>query len=39
MPSGDLHAEAELNTKLNPRSCAKKEENGKFLPAASGAAD
>ena len=27
------------NPKLNPRSCANKEEKGKFLPAASGAAD
>ena len=39
MPSGDLHAEAEPNAKLNPRSCANKEEKGKSLPAASGAAD
>ena len=39
MPSGDLHAEAGPNTKLNPRSCANKEEKGKSLPAASGAAD
>ena len=39
MPSGDLHAEAGPNPKLNPRSCANKEEKGKFLPAASGAAD
>ena len=38
-PSGDLHAEAGPNPKLNPRSCANKEEKGKFLPAASGAAD
>ena len=39
MPSGDLHAEAGPNLKLNPRSCANKEEKGKSLPAASGAAD
>ena len=38
-PLGDLHAEAGQNPKLNPRSCEKKEENGKSLPAASGAAD
>ena len=39
MPSGDLHTEVGPNPKLNPRSCANKEEKGKFLPAASGAAD
>ena len=39
MPSGDLHAEAGPNPKLNPRSCANKEQKGKLLPAASGAAD
>ena len=39
MPSGDLHTEAGPNPKLNPRSCVNKEEKGKFLPAASGAAD
>ena len=39
MPSGDLHAEAGPNPKLNPRSCANKEEIGKSLPAASGTAD
>ena len=39
MPSGDLHAEAGPNPKVNPKSCANKEEKGKFLPAASGAAD
>ena len=39
MYSGDLHAEAGPDTKLNPRSCVKKEEKGKSLPAASGAAD
>ena len=38
-PSGDLHAEAGPNPKLNPGSCANKEEKGKFLPAASGAED
>ena len=37
-PEGDLHAEAETNPKLNPRSCAKKEK-GNFLHAASEAAD
>ena len=37
-PSGDLHAEAGPNPKLNPRSCANKEK-GKSLPAASGAVD
>ena len=37
--SGDLHAEAGPNPKLNPGSCANKEEKGKSLPAASGAAD
>ena len=39
MPSGDLQAEAGPNPKLNPGSCAKKEEKGKFLPTASGAED
>ena len=39
MPSGNLHAEAGPNLKLNPRSCANKEEKGKSPPAASGAAD
>ena len=34
---GDLHAEVGTNPKLNPRSCAKKEEKEKFLPAVSGA--
>ena len=38
-PSGDLHAEVVPNPKLNPRSCANKEEKGKSLPAASGAVD
>ena len=36
---GDLHAEAGPNPKLNPRSCANKEDKWKSLPAASGAAD
>ena len=35
----DLHKGAGPNPKLNPRSCANKEEKGKSLPAASGAAD
>ena len=39
MRSGDLHAEAGPNPKLNPGSCANKAEKGKFLPAASEAAD
>ena len=39
MLSGDLHAEAGPNPKLNPGSCANKEEKGKFLTAASEAAD
>ena len=39
MPSGDLHAEAGPNPKLNPGSYENKEEKGKSLPAASGAAD
>ena len=38
-PSGVLPAEVGLNPKLNPRSCANKEEKGKFLPAVSGEAD
>ena len=38
-PSGDLHAEAGPNPKLNPGSCINKEEKGKSLPAASEAAD
>ena len=38
MPSGDLHAEAGPNPNLNPRSWGNKEEKGKSLPAASGAA-
>ena len=38
-PSGDLHAEVGPNPKLNLRSCANKEEKGKFLPVASGAVD
>ena len=39
MPEGDLHAEVGPKPKLNPRSCANKEEKGKFLCAASGAVD
>ena len=39
MPEGDLHAEVGSKPKLKPRSCANKEEKGKFLQAASGAAD
>ena len=38
-PSGDLHAEASPNTKLNPGSYVNKEQKGKCLPAASGAVD
>ena len=38
-PSGNLHTEAGPNPKLKPRSCVNKEEKGKSLPAASGAAD
>ena len=38
-PSGDLHAEAGPNPKLNPESCPNKEEKGKSLPAASEAVD
>ena len=39
MPELDLHAEVGPKPKLNPGSCANKEEKGKSLPAASGAAD
>ena len=39
MLSGDLHAEAGPNRKLNPRSSADNEEKGKSLPEASGTAD
>ena len=39
MPSGDLNTESDPNPKLNPRSCVNKDEKGKSLPAASGAAD
>ena len=39
MPEGDLEAEVGLKPKLNPRSYADKEEKGKFLRVASGAAD
>ena len=38
-PSGDLHTEAGPNPKLNLRSYANKEDKGKFLLAASRAAD
>ena len=38
MPSGDLHAEASANPKLNPGTFVNKEK-GKFLPAASESAD
>ena len=38
-PEGNLHAEAVPKPKLNPRSCADKEEKTKFLCAASGAVD
>ena len=38
-PEGNLHTEVGPNPKVNPRSCANKEEKGKFLPAASGAVD
>ena len=38
-PEGDLHAEAGLNPKLNTRSCANKEEKGKFPHVASETAD
>ena len=39
MPEGSLHAETGPKSKLNPRSCANKEENGKSLLAASEAVD
>ena len=39
MPEGSLHAETEPEPKLNPRSCANKQEKGTFLRAASGAVD
>ena len=38
MPEGDRHAETGPKPQLNPGSCANKEEKGKSLPAASGAA-
>ena len=38
-PEGDLQAEARPYPKLNPRSSVHKEEKGKSLLAASGAAD
>ena len=37
MPEGDLHAEVGPKPQLNPRSCANKGENGKFIHADSGA--
>ena len=39
MSESDLHAKAGPNAKLNPKSGANKEEKGKLLRAASGAAD
>ena len=39
MPEGNLHTEVEAQPKLNPRSCANKEEKGKFFHAASGTVD
>ena len=39
MPEGDLHAEVGPKPKLNPRSCVKKEEKGKFLHAVLEVAD
>ena len=38
-PEGNLHTEVGPNPKLNLGSCSNKEEKGKSLPAASGAAD
>ena len=38
-PSGDLHTEVGPNPQLKDRSSVNKEEKGKFLPVASGAAD
>ena len=38
-PEDNLHAEVGPKPKLNPRSCVNKKEKGKFLHAASGAAD
>ena len=38
-PKDNLHAEAGPKPKLNPGSCANKEEKGKSLPVASGPAD
>ena len=39
MPEENLHAKMGLKPKLKPRSCANKEEKGKFLHKASGATD
>ena len=39
MPEGNLHTDMGPKPKLNPRSCANKEEKGKFLHAATRAAD
>ncbi|XP_073666784.1 UDP-N-acetylglucosamine transferase subunit ALG14 isoform X6 [Tursiops truncatus] len=39
MSEGNLHAEVEPKPKLNPRSCANKEEKGESVRAASGAVD
>ena len=39
MLQGDLHVDMGTKPKLNPRSCAEKEEKGKFLHAASEAVD
>ena len=39
MPEGDLHVEVGPKPKLNPRSCANKEDKGKSLHSASAAAD
>ena len=39
MLEGDLHTEVGPKQKLNPRSCANKEEKEKYLRAASGAED
>ena len=39
MPEGDLYEEVGPKPKLKIRSCVNKEEKGKSLPAATGAAD
>ena len=39
MPDGNLHAEVGPKPKLNPRTCANKEEKGKSLAAASRGVD